>query len=53
VRLHDKGGKRHELLAHHNVAPARRLPRRRQLRDARKSPLFHPPPVTPARSDRD
>jgi integrase len=50
VRLHEKGGKEHELPCHHNLeAVPRRVHRRgRHRRRSERSPLPHPPAARPA-----
>jgi site-specific recombinase XerD len=51
VRLHEKGGKRHEMPAHHNLeAYLDAYIEAAGIRDAGKASLFRRPPVAPARS---
>jgi integrase/recombinase XerD len=51
VRLHEKGGKRHEMPAHHTLeAYLDSYLEAAGIRDAGKAPLFRPPPAALARS---
>jgi len=50
VRLHEKGGKRHEMPAHHNLeAYLDAYIEAAGIRDAGKAPCSAPPPAAPAR----
>jgi hypothetical protein len=51
VRLHEKGGKRHEMPAHHNLeAYLDSYIEAAGIRDGGKTPSSAPPPAAPARS---